>query len=251
METAAEIKARGAQLQANLDAAAKMTGDYWSVPLPERLASGAWRIERFTLPDPLPMDVQLQNFARAAGGDPEFVVMPGTYHRLVGPCGDDGEDAVMMSNTQMEYRTNIDFVNAAKGDVFIAGLGIGMLFGPLFANPHVTSITVVEIEQDVINMVAPHYLKMAELPRAPRLSIHHNDAMNYVPDHAFDAIMLDIWPTASPDNHVQMDDMKRYYGQFLRPGGYIECWSEKLSRRAEARMDAMIAHIKRVREITA
>jgi hypothetical protein len=243
-------RAAVSRLTANIAAAGELHNDYWTVPMPAKLESGAWRIERFTIPHPLPRDICLKNFQHIAGGQPEFVVSPGTYHRLVGPCGDDGEDGVMMSNTQLEYRTNLDFVNAAKGDVFIAGLGLGMLFGPLLANPAVKSITVVELEQDVINMVRPRYLPLTLLPRAPRLHIHHNDAKNYVPDHDFDAIMLDIWPDVSCDNLPEMEEMKTYYRQFLRPGGYIECWSEPLARRQQAQLDSIAAEFESLRSLT-
>lgn len=231
-----------AEMSRKMRAAESLTDDYWSVPLPDRLESGQWRIEKFELPNPLPMGVSVKNIQHLNNEMPEFVVSPGTYHRLVGPCGDDGEDAVMMSNTQLEYRTNLDFVKAAKGDVFIAGLGLGMLLGPLASKPEVTSITVAEISWDVIDMVEPHYRAL----RVP-LYIHPNDAKNYVPDHSFDAIMLDIWPDVSGENLPEMAEMKAYYREYLRPGGYIECWSESLARRMEAKMAAMLDGLRRAR----
>lgn len=53
---------------------------------------------------------------------------------------------VVMSDTPMEKHTNQEFLDAAHGDVLIAGLGIGLIVMPLLDDPEITSITVVEKE---------------------------------------------------------------------------------------------------------
>ena len=73
----------------------------------------------------------------------------GDYVKLVV----DGE--LMMSNTPMEKRTAGEFVYSAKGDVLIAGLGIGLVIMPLLYDDSVNSVTVVEKYQDVIDCVLP------------------------------------------------------------------------------------------------
>lgn len=59
-----------------------------------------------------------------------------------------------MTDADFERRTNIGFLSRAKGDVLIAGLGIGLILG---VAPHCDSVTVVEKSADVIALVAPSY----------------------------------------------------------------------------------------------
>lgn len=73
------------------------------------------------------------------------------------PCGDyvrlmeRGE--VVMSDTPMEKRTNKKFIRYAHGDVFIAGLGIGLVVLPIQEKEDVTSITILEKNPEIIEMV--------------------------------------------------------------------------------------------------
>jgi len=63
-------------------------------------------------------------------------IRPGRYARLhVG-------HVLMMSDTDMERRSNVQVVQQARGHVLIAGLG--MILHPILAKPEVTRVTVVE-----------------------------------------------------------------------------------------------------------
>jgi spermidine synthase len=74
----------------------------------------------------------------------------------------------MMSDTNMERRSNWQVKDNAHGRVLIAGLGIGMILHPILdptraiisrrageALQPVEHVTVVELNQDVIDLVAP------------------------------------------------------------------------------------------------
>ncbi|MCV5648158.1 hypothetical protein OFN55_36090, partial [Escherichia coli] len=78
-------------------------------------------------------------------------IPPGRYRRL-----SNGWD-VVMSNTPMEIRTCQDFIERATGRVLINGLGLGMVLHAILQKDDVTHVTVIEKEQDVINLVAASF----------------------------------------------------------------------------------------------
>lgn len=113
---------------------------------------------------------------------------PGKYVKLYV----DGE--LMMSDTDMEKDSNYEVVQKAHGDVMLAGLGIGLLLHNLRDKVQkgiVSSITVYEKSQDVINLVSPYYRDI------PNLRIVCQDILTYKPrkDECYDCIYFDIWPT--------------------------------------------------------
>ena len=84
---------------------------------------------------------------------------------------------LMMSDTDMEKRTNYEFISNAKGDVMIAGLGIGLILHNLekkVKTGEVKSITVYEKYQDVIDLITPYY---KHLP----ITVKCEDILNYLP----------------------------------------------------------------------
>lgn len=136
-------------------------------------------------------------------------IKPGQYVKL------SNSKHVWMSDTQMEKTTNSEFIENAKGDVFISGLGIGLVLPPLLKKPEVTSITVLEKEQDVIDLVAKFF---------PSVNIIKGDVFEYEPTQTFDTIYHDIWPEINQDNLEQMHELIRKYKSFLNDNGWINCW---------------------------
>ena len=59
----------------------------------------------------------------------------------------------VMQDSHGEYREHQWLWDNATGDVLIGGLGLGMVNSALMANPNVTSVTIVENSQDVIDLV--------------------------------------------------------------------------------------------------
>lgn len=59
----------------------------------------------------------------------------------------------IMQNSAAEYVEHQWLWDNASGDVLIGGLGIGFVHKKLIDNPNVTSVTIVEISQDVIDLV--------------------------------------------------------------------------------------------------
>jgi hypothetical protein len=136
------------------------------------------------------MEVDKNDFAwRMAalrGDDPP---QPGRYARLF-----IGRD-LMMSDTQMEQRSNRDLIRRATGKVMIAGLGIGMVLPPLLAKEDVESVLVIEKYQEVIDLVHPHH-------QHPKLTVMQADILEFRPpkEWRFDTIYFDIWPDITTDN---------------------------------------------------
>lgn len=113
-------------------------------------------------------------------------------------------DTLMMSDTKMERDTNREFISQAEGDVFIAGLGIGLILHNIKDKVEkgiVKSITVIEISQDVIDLVSPYYKDMD-------IKYICGDVMEYKPkkEEKYDTIYFDIWPFISTDN---LEDMRK------------------------------------------
>lgn len=158
----------------------------------------------------------------------EQAVPEGTYARLVV----NGE--LMMTDTPMEQRSNLLFVEKAKGDVLIAGLGIGMVLQAILQKPEVGTVLVLEKYQDVIDLVSPQFQEYLD---EGKLHILCEDILDWHADDdwTWDTIYFDIWPTISIDN---LDDMNRLDNQFryhLNPEGWIDSWERTALRRLVAR----------------
>lgn len=135
---------------------------------------------------------------------------------------------LVMSDTPMEKRTNASFVVNAHGDVLIGGLGIGMIIMAIQYHEKVRSITVIEKNQEVIDLVA------SQLSFNPKVRIIKADVFTWKPEKGqrFDCIYMDIWNTISVDvYHNEMKPLKRKYGHYLKPlsespNRFNACWAE-------------------------
>jgi hypothetical protein len=145
----------------------------------------------------------------------------GRYIRLV-----DTHDCIM-SNTPMEQRTNYDFVERANGDVFIAGLGIGMIVLATQEKPEVKSITIIEKYSDIIELVGQ------QLPLNSKVKIIQGDVFEYEfpKGTKFDTIYFDIWNYVNSDVYEEMKQLKKKYRKYRRmsrdnENAFMSCWAE-------------------------
>lgn len=139
-------------------------------------------------------------------------IIPGTYTRLV---RDDG--TIVMSDTISERRDHAEFVEAAFGWVLVNGLGLGMIIPPVLAKRKVKHLIVVENNQDVLDLVAPTYLK--RYPK--RLSIVKADAFYFELSRCPDVVWNDIWDFISDENVPEMDDLEEKY----RGASWCDSWA--------------------------
>lgn len=146
-------------------------------------------------------------------------IMPGKYVQLVrnGTC--------VMSNTDMEQRTNYRFCRDAHGDILIGGLGLGMILMAIQDKEEVKSITVLEKFPEVIELVAN------QLPLNEKVTIVNADVFEYKPNQKYDCIYMDIWDFVNSGVYEEMKQLKRKYGHYLKPLSespkrFNYCWAE-------------------------
>ena len=176
--------------------------------LEERELNG-WELQKF--------EINYNNIRAIIDG-----IAPGKYIRLV----HDGE--CVMSDTDMEKRTNLDFCTNAHGDIIIGGLGIGMIIMAIQDKPEVNSITIIEKNQEVIDIVA------SQLNLNDKVNIICADVFEWKPECGvkYDMAYMDIWNWVNEDVYKnEMQPLKRKYSRFLRsknenPRRFNKCWAE-------------------------
>lgn len=163
-------------------------------------SSGDWRVETFVVSE---REAAFSQVRATATGGREEAVAAGEYKRL---CRG---GTVVMSNVPMEIRTHRAFIWKAKGHVLINGLGLGMALTEILKNPLVLSVTIIEKSKDVIDLVAPTFLK------DPRVAIIHADAFEWKAPKGvvYDAVWHDIWDDISCENLPEMARLHRKYGR--------------------------------------
>jgi hypothetical protein len=171
----------------------------YKVDIPEG-QSGDWRVKRFTIENDMRLwRLQLQGRAPKEGE---------TYTRLIHNSAHDP----VMSDTPAEIGDLIPALIAFKETwvthVLINGLGLGIVLKMALAQPHVEHIDVVEIEPDIIKLVAPSYPD-------PRIHIHEGDAytIQWPKGMSWSVAWHDIWPTICTDNLEGMSKLHRRYGK--------------------------------------
>lgn len=146
---------------------------------------------------------------------------PGTIVQLL-----DKDGEVMMTDTEMERRTNRLFLMQANGDVLIGGLGLGMILLAAQAKEEVNSITVVEIHQEIIDLVVP------QLPLNGKVNVICGDILDWYPPKGvkYDTIYFDIWNSVCDDNYEEMKKLHRRFARRLNrenPNCRMSCWRHK------------------------
>lgn len=188
-------------------------------PLPVALtegASGPWKVETSYITE---TECYFGNLRTMQLNAYDFLCKPGTYTRLVHK-----DRGVVMSNTPMEVITNSQFIQCAKGDVFISGLGLGMAPLAVLAKPEVKTVTVVEHDLHIIGMVKPALEALGHF--SDRLTIHYGDALAYQPDRFYDVVWHDIWDDISDMHLPQMQELR----QTWRPHCDIQLlWGEPIA----------------------
>lgn len=154
-------------------------------------------------------------------------ITPGTYVKLT------QNNQIVMSNTQMEERTNKEFVEAAHGDVLIGGLGIGMIILAIQEKETVKSITIIEKNKEVIELIEH------QLPLNSKVKIINDDVFNYKPTQKFNTIYMDIWNYINEDVYEnEMKPLIKHYRKYLTSktedkNRYIDCWCKKQAKNGE------------------
>ncbi len=160
------------------------------VDLPD-MQGERWTIEKFTVDRP--------DFGAILAGRN---VPHGTYTRAM------RGKKLVMSDTPAEMRDHHHAVYAATGSCLINGLGIGMVLKNILLKTDVTDVTVVEIDQELIDLVSPHY-------QDPRVTFVCSCSYTYKPPKGkkYDWVWHDIWDDICIDNLPLMHKLHRKYGR--------------------------------------
>ena len=169
-----------------------------------------WRVERFTITE---KDASFYNLRLMINFQGHRRVEPGIYTRLRYK----GDYDPVMSDTPAEFNDHVEFINRAEGDILINGLGLGLVLDACLSKTSklpmrtVEHATVIEIDQELIDLVGPYYL--AKYPG--QITIICADALEYKPERnvRFGAVWHDIWPLICADNLADMKRLHRKYGR--------------------------------------
>lgn len=195
---------------------------------PKKLKKGDVIIEPFELKE-IPWR---HNYNVISDGFPEGVIgRTGKFVRMI-VDGEKGAE-VMMSDTPMELKTNKEFCDKAHGHILIAGLGIGLLLNNILHKKEVLSVTIIEVNPNVISLVAKKY-------KDKRVTVIEGDIDTWVPpiEAVYDCIYFDIWPTVSTDNLPHITALHRKFRKYLNkrnPNNYMGSWVRDILRRRRRR----------------
>lgn len=93
-----------------------------------------------------------------------------------------------MTDEPSELLQCLAVVEAARGDVLITGLGLGLVSSLLCRRDNVRTITIVERQPAVIELVWPALSRLSA-----KLKLVADDAFQFRPDRRFDLVYHDIW----------------------------------------------------------
>jgi Methyltransferase domain len=127
-------------------------------------------------------------------------------------------DIWMSDDPYLETPTCGPAIEGAYGKVLECGLGIGQF--TYHTSSHVPSITVVERNQHVIDLVWPQLE-----PHLPNVKVIHGDAIQYLKTtpERFDFIHIDIWQGILTP-YKQIEYVTKLAARCLRPRGTVDCW---------------------------
>lgn len=195
--------------------------------LPTDGKRGRIKIERFEVSEE---DAKFTRL-REAHGNPGDDVGAGTYVMLR------VNGSIMMSNTPTEYRESIVAIRYAYGQMLIGGLGLGIILHPILESKEVEHVTVIELDQDVIDLVQPSLQKWVD---AGRLEIICADLREWVPKRGtrYQCVWIDIWPNVCSDWLPEVRALKRKFRRRLKPNGQQDQWGEEQKPWVDTWMDA-------------
>lgn len=180
-----------------------------------------------------PDEANFMNLRAALNKTPEQCITQGEYVQLF------INGWLWMTDTDMERRTNKEFIDYARGKVLIGGLGIGLLLVnlvPKLELGEVTEITVLENNSDVISLVSK-VLKDSMIDKY-NIRIIKADVNSWIDEinmevERFDTIYFDIWDSISSDIIHEGKDLMGRYSMILneKRGDYINCWAYDLAER--------------------
>lgn len=205
------------------------------VAIPEGTA-GVYSVKHFTHPANKPLDTSNARTAIMGGQRNVPVVYPHatTWHQLAYNKG------VWMTDLPIEQAQHRIALAPMQGHILVGGLGLGLAANWLAQRPTTQSVTVVEISEEVIQLVAPHV-------RDPRgiVSVVHADLFDYLkgpqaplrdtkglcpPKQPFDWAFFDVWQSDGEGTFFNtVCPLRKATAPYL-PDSRVVCWNEDVMR---------------------
>ena len=124
---------------------------------------------------------------------------------------------IWMSLNPNEIETMKPFINKAKGNVLVLGLGMGYVPFMMALKQEVKNITIIEKDPEIIGLF--NSLILPSFKNKEKIRIIEDDAINYVrKNNKFDYIFADLWH--SPEDGLSL------FIQLKRINKHIDCWLE-------------------------
>jgi hypothetical protein len=128
-----------------------------------------------------------------------------------------------MSDLPIEQIQIDEELSGVSGHVLVGGLGLGYAAVALAAKHRVRSVTVVELQQAVIDLVAPHIAHR-------KITVVQGDLFEYLrtTDRLFTYGFYDIW--ASDGEHTFHETVMPLRQLSRGKVGQVRCWNEQVMR---------------------
>ena len=124
---------------------------------------------------------------------------------------------IWMSLNPNEIETMKPYIEKAKGNVLVLGLGMGYVPFMMALKSEIKSITIVEKDPDIISLF--NSLIYPSFKNKEKIKIVEGDAINFVrKQNKFDYIFADLWH--SPEDGLSL------FVQLKRINKNIDCWLE-------------------------
>ena len=189
----------------------------WTVTGIPNGVSGDYKVEQATETTGEPAWLNYVNFRS---------ISPGNYTVLYRNFGTNAWLNIMQ-DTEQEYGEHDWLASRMSGHVLLAGLGIGMIHIPLLASSDVTSVTVVEKEQDVIDLVWDDCAKDSGFTLVcDDIHTWDPDASDGLPTTSWDVGWFDTWLTHEESLDSYMNRINQKYGSYVSEIGGWE-WPEE------------------------
>lgn len=204
-----------------LDASPYLRDPYYQAvmkAMKKPLAKGKWKLEEKSYK---PFELFVYDEVRPSPIAPFLTYSPVGYFSSRFPYPALVEkDRTYMSLIPHEIETMKEAIGRAKGSVATYGLGMGYFAYMASRKEDVSSVTVLERDQDVIDIFVSFFLPL--FPHPEKIHIVKADALSYVPKAPFDYLFVDLY-------HDAVDGLPMYLALQAKQGlaKEIDFWIEK------------------------
>lgn len=136
------------------------------------------------------------------------------YHLII-------DDKIMMSNDLPEYQDIERAIKTAHGNCWVCGLGLGIIANELAKLPQVQTVTIAEINQDVIDLCS-FFLE------SDKCKVFYCNGLTDFwinPEIKFyDWMFFDSYLDIQEDGPEHVKQAWENHKPYLKPGGTFECW---------------------------